>query len=407
MFFVGLSTSLKRLWLATFLGRRSYEHYSAELDILLSKMLLISQVAHLAREIDQHIFTGDVGDRLSYAMKAVAFRSADATDSEDEDCFPSTDGVESPNGQRLAMHNGFGKTLLHAGISSRVGSTPTTRRLSSEMNSSARNEVMHLLEDWEEPDYQSNSKSKASITDILQFRQAISSMDDTYPFTPAFGLAQTRATCVESSERLYKTLQKRTPNDILLPFETLSEICYDGNRRLMRDKVKALIKLFRPDRQGFLTKLDFVSSIDDVYKDLRLFRASMANSSSIDHVFAMFINLFFFIVQILLVLVILGYRQWGPIGSVFAFFFSFSFMFGPASSKLFEGILLIFVRRPYDIGDKISLSDPTKDTNTAGSSMWFVENVTVFTTTVRFAATNEVATYSNGSLARLRIVNAK
>ena len=93
--------------------------------------------------------------------------------------------------------------------------------------------------------------------------------------------------------------------------------------------------------------------------------------------------------------------------TIFAFFFSFAFMFGPASSKLFEGILLIFVRRPYDIGDKISLSDPTKDTNTAGSSMWFVENVTVFTTTVRYASTNEVATYSNGSLARLRIVNAK
>jgi len=246
-----------------------------------------------------------------------------------------------------------------------------------------------------------------SITDILQFRQAIAAMDDTYPFTPAFGLAQTRATCVESSERLYETLQKTTPNQILLPFETLSEICYDGNRQLMRDKAKALIKLFRPDRQGFLTKLDFVSSIDDVYKDLRLFRASLANSSSIDDVFAMIINVFFYIVQILLVLVILGYRQWGPIGSVFAFFFSFSFMFGPASSKYFEGILLIFVRRPYDIGDKIGLSNPAKDTNSGGSSMWFVEKVTVFTTTVRFASTNEVATYQNGSLARLRIINAK
>ena len=407
MFFVGLSTSLKRLWLATFLGRRSYEHFSSELDTLLAKMLLISQVAHLAREIDQHIFTGDVGDRLSYPMKAIAFQSADATDSEDGNNTPSLDGVESPNGQRLAMRNGFGKTLLDAGISSRIGSTRTTRRSSSGMISSTRNELMHLLEDWEEPEYKSNSKPKASITDILQFRQAIATLDDTYPFTPAFGLAQTRATCVESSERLYKTLQNRTPNDVLLPFETLSEICYDCNRQLMRDKAKALIKLFRPERSGFLTKLDFVSSIDDVYKDLRLFRASLANSSSIDDVFAMFINLFFYIVQVLIVLVILGYRQWGPIGSAFAFFFSFAFMFGPASSKLFEGILLIFVRRPYDIGDKISLSEPNKDTNTAGSSMWFVENVTVFTTTVRYASTNEVATYSNGSLARLRIANAK
>ena len=82
-------------------------------------------------------------------------------------------------------------------------------------------------------------------------------------------------------------------------------------------------------------------------------------------------------------------------------------MFGSASSKYFEGLLLIFVRRPYDIGDKISISDPEKDTSAEGSSTWFVEDVSVFTTTVRFATTNEVATYSNGSLARLRIINAK
>ena len=59
------------------------------------------------------------------------------------------------------------------------------------------------------------------------------------------------------------------------------------------------------------------------------------------------------------------------------------------------------------IGDKIALSDPASDTSPSGSSTWFVENVTLFTTTVRFATTNEVATYSNGSLARLRIINAK
>ena len=35
-----------------------------------------------------------------------------------------------------------------------------------------------------------------------------------------------------------------------------------------------------------------------------------------------------------------------------------------------------------------------------------MDQVTLFTTTVRFATTNEVATYSNGSLAQLRIINA-
>ena len=199
-----------------------------------------------------------------------------------------------------------------------------------------------------------------------------------------------------------------TPNarKNLLPFETLSQVCYDSNNELLRDKVKAMIKLFRPDRRGFLTKLDFVSSVDNVYKDLRLFRASLANSSSIDDSFATIINSVFYFVVILIVLLIVGFQMWEPILSFSAFFFSFSFMFGPASSKYFEGILLIFVRRPYDIGDKIAISDPESDTSASGSSTWFVEKVTVFTTTVRFATTNEVATYSNGSLALLRIINA-
>jgi len=264
----------------------------------------------------------------------------------------------------------------------------------------------------------------------------------TYPppifFIVAFGQARTRGQCVESSEWLYETLKRAAPNSAgLLAFETLSEICYDSNGELIRDKVKAMIKVFRPDRKGYLNKLEFVSSIDNVYRDLRVFRASLANSSSIDDAYETIINTVYYILIIFLGLIILGkychvvsfdsslfffsfltnwylcnvyatgFKLWQPLLSFSAFFISFSFMFGSASSKYFEGLLLIFVRRPYDIGDKISISDPEKDTSAEGSSTWFVEDVSVFTTTVRFATTNEVATYSNGSLARLRIINAK
>lgn len=59
-----------------------------------------------------------------------------------------------------------------------------------------------------------------------------------------------------------------------------------------------------------------------------------------------------------------------------------------------------------DIGDRIATSNPKSDTNVNGSPTWYVDSVTLFTTTVRFATTNETATYSNGSLAALRIINA-
>lgn len=98
-----------------------------------------------------------------------------------------------------------------------------------------------------------------------------------------------------------------------------------------------------------------------------------------------------------------------------------------------KGILFILARRPYDIGDRISVSDVNIDASFDGSASWFVQNVDLFTTTVRFGekekspivkftclfwltsdicffrpgATNEVATLANGSLASSRIINAK
>jgi len=392
------------------------------LEIILAKMLLVSQIAHLGRQIDSQVLVSHISDGYAYGMgqkNSVAFPGL-TTDSEDEiitiKSKKSTDEISKTN---TSPDNGFGQSLLDAGIGGKLVSNLSKARLdaSSKLqssknvlkSSSTRDLIFALLEEWEEPAITANAKSKASIKDVLQFRQAVSLMSDDFPFTPAFGPAKTRVQCVDSSEKLFETLRQRTNQTTLplLPFEILSEVAYDSNDELIRDKVKALIRLFRPDRKGFLTKLDFVSSIDDVYKDLRLFRASLSNSTSIDDSFETIINVVFCILSIFLVLLIVGFQLWEPVLSFSAFFFSFSFMFGPASSKYFEGILLIFVRRPYDIGDKVALSDPENDTSSSGSSTWFVEKVSLFTTTVRFATTNEVATYSNGSLARLRIINAK
>jgi hypothetical protein len=74
-----------------------------------------------------------------------------------------------------------------------------------------------------------------------------------------------------------------------------------------------------------------------------------------------------------------------------------------------QGILLIFVRKPYDIGDRVSFVDPTDEVNNNGppSGGWIVEKVDLYTTTVRLATTREYTTFANGSLADSRIVNLK
>lgn len=63
------------------------------------------------------------------------------------------------------------------------------------------------------------------------------------------------------------------------------------------------------------------------------------------------------------------------------------------------------VQRPYGIGDRINVSNSESDTNWTGQQGWIVDDVTLFTTTMYMVGTNEVATVSNGTLAKSRIIN--
>lgn len=74
-----------------------------------------------------------------------------------------------------------------------------------------------------------------------------------------------------------------------------------------------------------------------------------------------------------------------------------------------KGILLILVRRPYDIGDKVCFMEPNADVDDFGppGGGWIVETVDLYTTTVRKGTTREWATFTNGSLANSRILNLK
>jgi hypothetical protein len=67
-----------------------------------------------------------------------------------------------------------------------------------------------------------------------------------------------------------------------LPFETLAVLAKDVNGGINQDKAKELIKAFRPERDGSLGKLEFVKSVDVMYKRLRLLSANITNSSQID-----------------------------------------------------------------------------------------------------------------------------
>ena len=117
----------------------------------------------------------------------------------------------------------------------------------------------------------------------------------------------------------------------------------------------------------------------------------------------------FYIVGCFVVLAILGIDINALLITVTGVLVSFAFLIGSASSKYLEGILLILVRKPYDIGDRVCFCIPTDPVNNDGppSGGYIVEKVDLYSTTVRLATTREYTTFSNGSLSSARIVNLR
>jgi hypothetical protein len=145
-----------------------------------------------------------------------------------------------------------------------------------------------------------------TISAVLRFRKALTFMQNRYPFSLSFGPADTREACIESAQQVYRRLLKRSTEQELLQFETIALLALDENDNINQEKAKALVKLFRPDRQGNLTMLDFVKSVDAVYKEFRLLNATIENSSQIDRAFEKIINVVFYAVVAIVVLSQLG-----------------------------------------------------------------------------------------------------
>lgn len=247
---------------------------------------------------------------------------------------------------------------------------------------------------------------KITISGILQFRRALNIMQKPYPFSLAFGDAHTREACIESASQVYDRLLLRTPEKATLEFETIALLAKEMDGSIYDEKINQLIKVFRPGRDGKLTKLEFVKSIDEVYKELRLISAKCVNSMDIDANFEGIINIFFYFLVGCAILWALGFDPLALFFSLSSIILAFAFMFSSASAKYFEGLLFVFVQNPYGVGDRIHISRVDSETNRNGSAGWIVDKVTLFTTTVYWGITNEKATISNAAIAQSRVINA-
>lgn len=104
----------------------------------------------------------------------------------------------------------------------------------------------------------------------MQFRKALSFLDDSHPFGSSFGPAFTRDSCIKSAKSLYKRLLELSPGSSTLNFDIIGVLAYNIDGTFDDKKAKSLVKLFRPDKYDEVSLLNFVQSCDGVYKRIRV-----------------------------------------------------------------------------------------------------------------------------------------
>jgi len=150
------------------------------------------------------------------------------------------------------------------------------------------------------------------------------------------GRASTREECIESSQNVFLRLLAETPGETSLSFNVLALVALQSDGTLVPAKVKDMIRLFRPNRSGSLTMIDFIKSVDLVYKELRLLRASVRNSQKLDQSAEKIFNVLFYTVILCICLAVLGFDPLAIFISFSSFALAFSFMISRASSNYFE-----------------------------------------------------------------------
>ena len=100
-----------------------------------------------------------------------------------------------------------------------------------------------------------------NTVDVLYFRRALAFINDSLPFSPAFGKAATREQCIQSAQRIFDAITGNSRRHVL-DFKALCQIAEEDDGSYDKQKIKFLIKVFRPNRLGEITKMDFIQSID-------------------------------------------------------------------------------------------------------------------------------------------------
>lgn len=321
----------------------------SESDML--EVLLESDV-DLAVTSDKTLFTaeGQGTSTLSMFSQGIgegAYESGDETADEVDPISAIDDYPPSDNEGDNPMMSPQTTTKKGGGPSSPIPPRPNSINRAVSIAKNAKNvssstsarKIKTMLDRWSEPINKLDKTDDASIADILEYRKALTYMDDAYPFSQAFGEASTRYQCIKSAQRTFGRFLRGNNS---IKFDVLSlalgenfddpdaQILVEGN------KLKKMKALFRPDKHDEVNMIAFIQACDNVYKRLRFFRASVGNASVIDHVLEGIIDGLFNVFLAVIILLLMKFNPYPILVSMSTLMVSFAFAFGPSASRYIE-----------------------------------------------------------------------
>ena len=212
------------------------------------------------------------------------------------------------------------------------------RRTARRIDEATKLGLDKLVDEWEEPETakQKLQWNDSSIMMILQFKETLNYMDSQHPLSIPFGLADTQKNCHDSSQKVYNRLLARSAESRVLKFETLLPIAIKEDGKYDKEKVKDIKRLFHPRRNGDIPLLEFIKGCDDVYKRIKMFRAKTLNSAQLDDAFEQLIDVLFYFVLMLIALSIFGVDPFSVFISMTGILVPMAFLFNDAGSKYFQ-----------------------------------------------------------------------
>ncbi|KAL6055345.1 hypothetical protein QOT17_016793 [Balamuthia mandrillaris] len=163
------------------------------------------------------------------------------------------------------------------------------------------------------------------------------------------------------------------------------------------EKAKRVLDMFDLTRTGTVTREEVAAAIHKVPIERKRLASTLRDRESIGRVLGRVVSSVFWVIMFIFALLLFGVDSdtlLVPFGTVFL---GLSFIFGNSLKNIWEAIIVIFINKPFQVGDRINLGQPTD---------LIIEKVNLFTTWA-YTPDNKLIILSNAALFNKDITQLK